>query len=60
MFCTKCGNEKEEGSLICPKCGTLVSEIGQPQKQTSMAMRILAALAAVAVFLIFMFVFVFR
>lgn len=24
MFCTKCGNQLEEGTLFCPKCGTKV------------------------------------
>lgn len=22
MFCTKCGNQLEEGTVFCPKCGT--------------------------------------
>lgn len=26
MFCTKCGNNLEEGTAFCPKCGTKVGE----------------------------------
>ena len=27
MFCTKCGNKLEEGTVFCPKCGNKVGEV---------------------------------
>lgn len=33
MFCSKCGNELEEGSLFCPKCGTRLTEHECPESQ---------------------------
>ena len=27
MFCSKCGNQIEDGALFCPKCGNKVGEV---------------------------------
>ncbi|MBO7532318.1 MAG: zinc ribbon domain-containing protein, partial [Lachnospiraceae bacterium] len=38
MFCSKCGNEIEEGELFCGNCGTPVSEMSvSPEKEGSSA-----------------------
>ena len=33
MFCTKCGNELEEGILFCSKCGNMIS-ISEPESES--------------------------
>lgn len=35
MFCTKCGNELEDGILFCSKCGNMISMSELPQENDS-------------------------
>ena len=35
MFCSKCGNELQEGQVFCPKCGTSVKVFSEVHKSES-------------------------
>jgi hypothetical protein len=37
MFCAKCGNQLNEGTAFCPKCGTAVAAVSAPQTQIPQA-----------------------
>lgn len=33
MFCSKCGNELQDGQAFCPKCGTAIQNTSKNQQK---------------------------
>ncbi len=31
MFCSKCGNQIQDGTQFCPNCGNSLNDVGTPQ-----------------------------